>query len=59
MEEDEQEKFERRKVIFEEGIEAENFKANEKSLLILILTIRIHWEAFELSIRNGLCVRWF
>lgn len=45
--------------IFEEGIdflkrevEGRNLEANEKSLFILILTIRIHSEVVEVSIRK-------
>ncbi len=52
IKEEDEEIFERRKRTFGEGVEAQNLKANEKFLFILILTIRIHSEAFEVSIRK-------
>ena len=52
IKEEEEEIFERRKRTFGEGVEAQNLKAKEKFLFILILTIRIHSEVFEVSIRK-------
>ena len=46
------EMFEEGKKTFEEGLKAQKQETNERCLCILILTIRIHSEDIELSIRK-------